>query len=134
MTNRQFQNCVSHRDVAILYFDSADGKSNISITLPWESVKHMQESLTEALGDLGRDDLRVPSVLFVGQGPYDLPTLQSSTVAAVGDTVVASIRMLVTPSHHAVVRLPMLPNDAVELAGQLGQRAGEAMEWQKKNP
>jgi len=70
-------------------------------------------------------------IRFDGRGPYDLPVLQSSKAESVGNTVEVRIRLLATPSRLETVVLPMLPNQATELANSLLDAAQKALQWQK---
>ncbi len=70
-------------------------------------------------------------ILFEGEGPYSLPVAQSVRADATGGTVEATIRLLAEPHRLELVRVQMLPAQALEVASQLMEAAEKAAQWER---
>jgi hypothetical protein len=62
-------------------------------------------------------------VTFTGEGPFDLPVAQQARCDPGSDAVTLVFRVLVDPSRVELVRIAVLNNQALDLAGEIAQAA-----------
>ena len=66
-------------------------------------------------------------IIFNGSGPFVLSVAQGVKAYAEGEQVMIAVRLLTTPSQQGWVLLPMTPDQAAQLSGELSLSASQAL-------